>query len=198
MPTTEFVFEAGNLALDLVNTRPVSGGVRQDYLSSRRDLAAWLRAAGLSAPGGRAPRLGAARRNRLMDDALALRDAIESLVSKSDRARPDPRAVSTINRILATKQTVPALRVDGRRFTRDEVTTSPDASAILAPVAMAAVDLLTDTDPERIRQCDDAACVLWFLDTSKNGRRRWCSMARCGNRAKVAAHYYRGTRRKGK
>jgi predicted RNA-binding Zn ribbon-like protein len=55
-----------------------------------------------------------------------------------------------------------------------------------------------DADPDRIRQGDDETCVLWFLDTSKNGRRRWCSMARCGNRAKVAAHYYRGTRRKGK
>ncbi|NEJ40784.1 CGNR zinc finger domain-containing protein, partial [Rhizobium ruizarguesonis] len=30
-------------------------------------------------------------------------------------------------------------------------------------------------------------CTLFFLDTTKSHRRRWCSMALCGNRMKVAA-----------
>ncbi|HIC14689.1 MAG TPA: CGNR zinc finger domain-containing protein, partial [Gemmatimonadetes bacterium] len=47
----------------------------------------------------------------------------------------------------------------------------------------------TEANPLRIRQCASEDCIYWFLDTSKSGRRRWCSMARCGNRAKVAKHY---------
>jgi predicted RNA-binding Zn ribbon-like protein len=39
---------------------------------------------------------------------------------------------------------------------------------------------------ERIRGCANPECVLWFYDVSKNGRRRWCSMEGCGNRAKAA------------
>ena len=59
------------------------------------------------------------------------------------------------------------------------------------PVAEAAAHLLVDGDRTRIRQCHADDCRWWFEDTSKNGRRKWCSMARCGNRAKVAAHYKR-------
>ena len=52
------------------------------------------------------------------------------------------------------------------------------------------LDLLGDR-PDRLRQCEHERCALWFLDTSRNGTRRWCSMASCGNRAKAARHYRR-------
>lgn len=41
----------------------------------------------------------------------------------------------------------------------------------------------------RLRPCSNHSCILWFLDSSKGGRRRWCSMERCGNRAKAKRHY---------
>jgi len=40
-------------------------------------------------------------------------------------------------------------------------------------------------------RCQNPACVLWFFDTTRNGTRRWCSMAVCGNRAKARRHYDR-------
>lgn len=43
--------------------------------------------------------------------------------------------------------------------------------------------------PDRIRRCAHPDCVLFFYDTSKNGTRRWHSMATCGNRTKAARHY---------
>ena len=46
-------------------------------------------------------------------------------------------------------------------------------------------------DGRLVRRCANPACVLLFLDISKSGRRRWCDMATCGNRAKAAAHYHR-------
>ncbi|MBK3630046.1 CGNR zinc finger domain-containing protein [Streptomyces sp. MBT49] len=45
--------------------------------------------------------------------------------------------------------------------------------------------------PDRIRGCAQETCVLHFFDTSRNGTRRWCSMAVCGNRAKASRHYAR-------
>ncbi|OPX12458.1 CGNR zinc finger domain-containing protein, partial [Gordonia sp. i37] len=42
--------------------------------------------------------------------------------------------------------------------------------------------------PDRIRQCQHPQCVLWYLDTSRSGTRRWCSMAICGNRTKARRH----------
>jgi predicted RNA-binding Zn ribbon-like protein len=48
-----------------------------------------------------------------------------------------------------------------------------------------------DQAPDRIRRRQHPACVLWFCDTARNGTRRWCSMATCGNRAKAYRHYGR-------
>jgi len=55
----------------------------------------------------------------------------------------------------------------------------------LWPVARDAADLLTARDPQRIKLCASEPCRWLFLDESKNGRRRWCDMAVCGNRAKA-------------
>jgi predicted RNA-binding Zn ribbon-like protein len=61
------------------------------------------------------------------------------------------------------------------------------------PAWSAAADLvrLIGERPDRIRGCANEACVLWFLDVSRNGGRRWCSMETCGNRTKAARFYGR-------
>jgi len=59
--------------------------------------------------------------------------------------------------------------------------------ALLVPVAEALALLLTEVDLAMVRQCESADCTLWFHDHTKSHRRRWCSMAQCGNRMKVAA-----------
>lgn len=56
---------------------------------------------------------------------------------------------------------------------------------VLWPVARSAAELLTSGDLERVGQCPGEECGWLFLDTSRSGRRRWCSMADCGNIAKV-------------
>jgi hypothetical protein len=57
-------------------------------------------------------------------------------------------------------------------------------------VAASLLDLLEQA-PGRIRHCENPACMLWFFDTTRNGTRRWCSMAVCGNRMKARRHYDR-------
>jgi predicted RNA-binding Zn ribbon-like protein len=52
-------------------------------------------------------------------------------------------------------------------------------------------DLLTSGDLDRVGQCADDRCGWLFLDVSRNGSRRWCSMEACGNRAKARRHYRR-------
>jgi predicted RNA-binding Zn ribbon-like protein len=57
----------------------------------------------------------------------------------------------------------------------------------LLPLAAAAGRLLCEAERERVKRCENPACTLWFYDRTKAQRRRWCSTAVCGNRAKVAA-----------
>lgn len=60
------------------------------------------------------------------------------------------------------------------------------AEQFLSPIAEAAADLLVAGDFNLIRRCEHPECILWFYDRTKAHKRRWCSMALCGNRHKVA------------
>jgi predicted RNA-binding Zn ribbon-like protein len=59
--------------------------------------------------------------------------------------------------------------------------------AILGPIALSALTLLTQSDLSRIKQCQGDHCGWLFFDTTKNRSRRWCEMEVCGNRAKQRA-----------
>jgi predicted RNA-binding Zn ribbon-like protein len=62
---------------------------------------------------------------------------------------------------------------------------------MLAPALWSLADLLTGPDRTHLRECANDRCLWLFLDDSKNGSRRWCSMQSCGNRAKARRHYLR-------
>jgi predicted RNA-binding Zn ribbon-like protein len=61
----------------------------------------------------------------------------------------------------------------------------PTASEVLAAIARDAINLLSGPDARSIRECEDPACTLLFVDTSRSHRRRWCSMNSCGARSKM-------------
>jgi predicted RNA-binding Zn ribbon-like protein len=64
------------------------------------------------------------------------------------------------------------------------------AHCLLVDAVLDAVELVRES-PGRVRECADSGCPVLFLDTSRNGSRRWCSMERCGARAKASAYYRR-------
>ncbi len=124
----------------------------------------------------------------LLADARALRDAIRALIIAWTSDAPAPaEPLGRLNRILAAGAAQRQLTPD---FTQHEelLTAAPDP---LLPVAESVLELMTRHDKTLVRKCAGSGCVLWFLDTTKNKRRRWCRMEACGNRAKVSAHYHR-------
>jgi predicted RNA-binding Zn ribbon-like protein len=66
-----------------------------------------------------------------------------------------------------------------------------EVDGLVGTLAMAAARLLERADLTRLRECQDDDCGWLFLDRSKNGSRRWCSSADCGNRARAKRHYER-------
>jgi len=189
----EFVFDGDHLALDLLNTlAPLDGG-RADLLDSPAAAAAWLAHAGV-APEEAIAALGVAppTARLLLQEMSRLREAVAALVDAWSRGTilPEP-GLFALNRVLAARRREARVVADGVRATLREEDRLDLPLGLLAPVAEATATLLATGDRDRLRRCDDPACRLWFYDASRNGRRRWCSMARCGNRAKVAAHYRR-------
>lgn len=167
------------LSLDLLNTRWIDGGAERDLLTDTAGLARWLRSAGLA--------------DRVTADAACLRAVREArevlLRAVRHPADPTPETIAEVNAILGHG----AVR---RELTRDGPRDRPGTDDPARLAAWLATDdylRLLAEDPTRIRRC--GGCVLHFYDTSQNRRRRWCSMAVCGNRAKAARHYARSRSR---
>lgn len=190
------VFDGGHLALDFLNTAASPDGERDDHLGAPATFLDWMHAAGLAEPPELASLRASPPETRLLQaHAMRLRSAVADIVHAlvSGTAVP-PMAVMEVNRILPERAESLRLASGADGYHLVSSPSADRALGLLVPVAEAAARLLVDGDPSRVRRCDAPGCALWFLDASRNGRRRWCSMARCGNRAKVAAHYRRRQR----
>lgn len=62
---------------------------------------------------------------------------------------------------------------------------------MLWPITLSAADVLLSPDLHQLQECPGPGCGWLFLDTSKNHKRRWCTMEGCGNRAKARSQYQR-------
>jgi predicted RNA-binding Zn ribbon-like protein len=112
-----------------------------------------------------------------------------SLRAVLDPTTVEPDAIDDLNDVLSEAPGV--LHADPSSPHAGVSLKAPTPSAQLRlDIATATMDILRH-DTRRIRRCARPACILLFLDVSKSGRRRWCDMAVCGNRAKVAAHHAR-------
>jgi len=124
-------------------------------------------------------------------DARALRRAVDALArGAAAGVPPDPAALATVNAWAARPPLAPVLAADGTVSVARPATTRH----ALATLARDAVDLLASPLAARIRICAAPDCALLFVDASRPGRRRWCSMEWCGNRAKTRAYRRRDDR----
>jgi predicted RNA-binding Zn ribbon-like protein len=188
-------------AVDLCNTQTDwNGAVPREYLVSYTHLAVWSREIGLVDTGGVATALAeASRRSGDADAVLARALAFRGALHRVLIGLAVPTDWSTINAELAAN--VSALRLtaldearpsDGDRATPTGAWSLHPTDSLDAPLAAAvwaAAGLLTTAAPGEVRPCPGTGCGWMFLDPA--GRRRWCSMAWCGNRAKARRHALR-------
>jgi predicted RNA-binding Zn ribbon-like protein len=177
------VFLASHAALDLLNTEWPTATGKEDFFETDEDVLSWLRQAGLETPGITEVRPSGA----LLRAAHALRTVIRGMVeSRKGGKIPD---LSDLNAFLFAAQSHPQLSLTpSRTITMKTVRAADTAEQILAPVALRAAELFSTADFRRVRRCGDPTCVHWFYDLTRPGRRRWCSMATCGNRLKVKSY----------
>jgi predicted RNA-binding Zn ribbon-like protein len=187
------------LCLDFANTvDPRHGEHTRDFLAQYADLVRWVERAGaltareaesLLAEAKRHPR----RASTAFEVARSLREQLHRVFSAiAASSTPDPRDLEALEHAHAAAaahaRIVPG--DGGYRWDWDEDLRALDRP--LWPVVRDAADLLTTGRLDRIRECPGPdGCGWLFYDTSRNGRRRWCSMDVCGNRAKGRRHYRR-------
>jgi predicted RNA-binding Zn ribbon-like protein len=174
-----FRFDAGAICLDFAHTGGEGRYAVFESLREPGDLGEWL-----AQPPLRAVMTGPVTAHDLAA-AKALRQAIWEVAHARAAARPLPvAAVSVINEAAAEPPLVPELRAEGTAATwRSPV----DATQALSTLAREMIQLLSGPLAGRIRECASDNCPLVFVDASRPGARRWCTMERCGNRHKVRA-----------
>ena len=184
-----FEWSGGDPALDLVNTldeRPF--GTPIENLATYRDLVRFAELAGLvERP------LAETLRNRTGPACARtarctreLREHLYKVLTAAHRAEPIPQAdldaiaiairAAHAARLLAA---LPSTTLAGHRWAQGSELDVP-----LHACALAVERLLSERDRNRIRKCVASDCAVYFIDTSKGRRRRWCSMKNCGNREK--------------
>ena len=121
-----------------------------------------------------------------LEAALALRENLYRMFhALATGDMPATTDLDTFNRVLERQCTRQRVEADGRALRWQLQLDAADCSTVLAPVAVAAAQLLTAEQPQRIKECRGNRCGWMFLDTSRNRSRHWCSMKTCGNVAKV-------------
>jgi predicted RNA-binding Zn ribbon-like protein len=214
-----FDLSGGALCLDFANTLDDRPELHpREFLASYADLLAFTQAAN-SLPERHLATLQseAARHSddaqRALARARGVREAIYRLFLALAEERAAPADdLATLNEVLADAlrqaRIVPVDRSAtgpgageadatgigqgvGQRFGWGWTSDPPHLEAPIWPVVRSAADLLTSPDLTSLRLCASDTCSWLFLDTSRNGSRRWCSMRTCGNRAKARRHHAR-------
>lgn len=169
-----------DLCLDFANTRYWRGqAAPTETLNGPADLANWAKTPTRPSP-------------REFDQAIALREMLYRLFDAPAQGKPaPPRDLEALNQALAQAPGRRTLKRGRTGYEWEVDAKSGTALALLAPVLWSAGDLLAGPRLDRVRRCANPECGWLFLDDSRAGKRRWCSMSACGNRAKARRHYHK-------
>ena len=180
----------GRLSADFVNTvDPRTGEDDHDALDTYRDLLGWCQHADvIDAAEHRAlerlARADQARADAAFADAITFREALyRVLAALASDAPPPPADLEALNRVIGPA--LAAVRLAVRDGEVVEEWADDTLEAPLWRIARDARDLLASPARHRVRQCHADTCGWVFVDASRAGRRKWCSMEGCGNRAKA-------------
>ncbi|GAA3091486.1 putative RNA-binding Zn ribbon-like protein [Kribbella aluminosa] len=169
---TSFTWVGGRPSVDFTATLGKRQQAPFERIPEPADLGRWFQEAGLAQV---APQVSRAVRGL----AVELREALYRLFSGTAL----PADVGVVNRWSSRRLPGPRLTAE-----RSLEGTSPTATDLLGVLARDGIDLLTGPLGGRIRTCAADDCSLLFVDASRAGRRRWCSMNTCGARAKMATY----------
>jgi predicted RNA-binding Zn ribbon-like protein len=206
-PGSPAFFLGNNAALDFLNSIASPVDVPIEWLGNGEAFIGWLRQAHLvpeDALRALSDKAGPGELEAVAGQARALREWFRGFVHKH-RGKPLSGAaleeLETVNQILARDERYgqvvfagngdenpsPLIWGEKRRWRTSD--------SLLIPIAEAMARLVSEEDFADVKACEGHVCSLLFLDKTPRRARRWCSMAICGNRAKVAAFRARGNGR---
>jgi predicted RNA-binding Zn ribbon-like protein len=192
----------GRLCIGFVNTlHPRYGRHVRDALAGYPDLVTWNRSVDMLTEAQEQGLLRAASVDpettlRVFERAIALREVTFRLFSAvAAGSAPQSEDLNCLHDAFAKAIAHASLSPTAREFSwewghGEASGHGEELELLLWPVTVSAIELLTSAKEwGKIKECP--GCGWLFLDTSKTGNRRWCSMDECGSRAKMRRQYAR-------
>ncbi len=194
----QFELIGGAVCLDYANTLDDRFTTHpKELMNSYVDLVQFAEETGvLSEKEGRHLLHASAQQNEVADrtlkQAIRIREAIFAVFWAIVQKRPVPKAaVGALNRYVREAMRHARLMPGKGHFQWEFEPAAGSLDAPLWPIVRSAADLLSSDQLQFVRACASKTCDWLFLDESKNHRRRWCDMTKCGNREKVRSFYSR-------
>jgi predicted RNA-binding Zn ribbon-like protein len=184
--------------LDFINSIESPRSSPVDFLNDYDDLIDWAEHVGLVHT-TQAAKLREGAQQMPEDAATAFRHAIalrevlyRIFLAEAHKTQPDQDDMNHLKRAYITALSHANLSLTPDEYQWQWPTDDGELDTMLWAIAHAAVDLLCSPNVQRIKECPGADDCGWlFLDASKNGTRRWCSMEGCGSRVKMRRQYAR-------
>ncbi|MFB5191918.1 CGNR zinc finger domain-containing protein [Alicyclobacillus fastidiosus] len=182
----QFPLISGHLSLDLVNTELVRRGTRHDLLVTVEDLTRWVSEMNQSGSLHPSAIPDVSNSPEVLQNVRKLRQVLRyHFVNITEGVLPSDDFRRHWEGLIANAPF--AYRLIGDSLVQVPIGTPSDAVASL--VSLDVLRLLATGELLTLRRCANPDCVLLFFDAT--GKRKWCSMRICGNRAKVARHEHR-------
>ncbi|QYR23303.1 CGNR zinc finger domain-containing protein [Paenibacillus sp. sptzw28] len=177
----------GSIWVNLVNTRFMQNKQPQDVLTDRTKALLWLEANHLLKANESG--LDPDTLDRVCTELASLRELCMVILSALEQhGRPTGEIILSLQE-RAARLSLTAVIDAGKERLSLTYEGKNTVDYVLNRIIRSIFDTLDTYSPERIRQCEHEECILYFVDTSKSGKRRWCSMETCGNRYKAAEFY---------
>lgn len=178
-------------ALDFVDSLEFDKADSVEHFPTTSAAIDWLRDQGLLheplEPEVEALRTPSPASDRALARIRQVRAALREIVVAAVERRPAAgRAIDTVNRVLPARQRF--ILVCGPGGVLDHRHEGDAIDDVLARIAERIARQVISPDADRLRICDNDECRWVFFDSSRTGKRRWCTMQTCGNRAKAARH----------
>ena len=180
-------FVGGHIALDLANTvfHRKKSLADNELLKSVSDISSWCQSVGLISPVN-AHQLNNCAGDEFVQAVQRVREQVWTLFHAiSNGEAPSSKALGNLLRIAGLGSSAEIISFTDAEL-KELAGNFADPEAIPAALAMFAIEAFFTLPKARVKACP--RCGWLFIDTSKGGRRRWCSMSTCGNLEKAARY----------